>query len=97
MPLRTVFANPVTYISTHFDKHFNSYEAELLDDEKVICQYKDLADYHLLSLSKSFDRAMYDKNFICKKYYVFEKLSCTKSWMKLIEYIILYYKDYKYN
>lgn len=60
------------YISTNFNKHFNSYEVELLKDDKVICQHRDFADYHLLSLSKSFDRTMYDKNFVCLKYHVFE-------------------------
>lgn len=60
------------YISTSYNNHFNSYEVECLPDEKIICEHKDLADYHLLSISKSFDRTIYGKNFVCLKHHVFE-------------------------
>ena len=60
-----IIINVNPYISTNFNKHYNSYEVELLVDEKVICQHEDLADYHLLSLSKSL-------NFVCLKYHAFE-------------------------
>ena len=60
------------YISTNYNSHFNSYEVEPLENEKIVCQHGDLADYHLLSISKSFDKDIYNKNFVCLKHHVFE-------------------------
>ena len=59
------------YIATTFNKHFNAYEVYLLCNEYVLCQQKDFVDYHILSISKSFSRALSDKNFVCLKCHVF--------------------------
>jgi len=58
------------YIVNTYNKHYNAYEVDVLD-EIVICQHKDLADYHLLCINKSFNRTLCSKNFICLKYNVF--------------------------
>ena len=59
-----------TYRVMSHNKHYNAYEVDSLE-ETVICQHKDLADYHLLYIHKSFNRTTCSKNFICLKYHVF--------------------------
>ena len=58
------------YIASTFNRHFNSYEVEQLQNEFLICHHQDFVDYHRLSLHKSFDTT-YSKNFINLKYHVF--------------------------
>lgn len=38
-----------------FNGHYNAYEVELLSDEFMVCRQEDFADFHVLSLSRSFD------------------------------------------
>ena len=44
------------------NKHYNAYEVDPLEGT-VNCQHKNLADYHLLCISKSFNRNT------CSKYH----------------------------
>ena len=60
------------FVSTNYNAHFNAYEVEVLEDEMIICQHDDLADYHLLSISKSFNKDICSINFVCLKHHVFE-------------------------
>ena len=50
------------YVVKTFNKHFNAYEVHPLSNGYMVCQQKDFADYHVLSISKSFSRALSDKN-----------------------------------
>ena len=56
------------FIVTTFNKHFNAYEVEPMRNDYLVCRQKDFADYHVLSISKSFNRALCIKNFVCMKY-----------------------------
>lgn len=60
--------NPL--VVTAFNVQFNAYEVKLVQDEFLVYYQKDFADYHVLSLSKSFDRNLCSKSFVCLKYYV---------------------------
>ena len=59
------------YIVTTFNTHFNAYEVHPLETEYLVCRHKDFADYHVLSISKSFSRSHFDTNFVCLKCHVF--------------------------
>ena len=58
----------VPYIGSIFCKHYNAYEVYPNTSHYVICQQKEFADYHLLSLSKSFSHSLSHKLFVCLKY-----------------------------
>ena len=58
-----------TYVVNRYNKHYNAYEIDALD-EIVVCQHQDLADHHLLCINKSYDRTLCTKNFVCLKYHV---------------------------
>ena len=59
----------VPYVPVKFNKHFNAYEVQEIEDEYLVCQQSDLADYRPLTLSKSFDDGL-DEEFVCLKYHV---------------------------
>ncbi len=61
----------IPYFVTAFNKHFNAYEVRPLRNEYLVCRQKDFSDYHILSISKSFSRALSDKNFVSLKCHVF--------------------------
>ena len=51
-----------------FNKHFNAYEVNHSCNEFIACEQKDFADYHILSISRSFSST---KPFVCLKNHVF--------------------------
>ncbi|XP_065884437.1 uncharacterized protein [Dysidea avara] len=59
-------------ITNCFNKHYNSYEVNALKHTHIICKHQDLADYHPLTMSKSFNQHLVDKSFITVKYDVIE-------------------------
>lgn len=54
-----------------FNEHFNAFEVELQDSEYLVLQQENLADYHPLSISKSFDSTISTTDFVVLKYHVF--------------------------
>ena len=58
------------YIVHTFNKHFHAYEVVSVHGKHLVCRQKDFADYHVLSISKSFRHALKDKNFVCSKYHI---------------------------
>lgn len=54
-----------------FNKHFNAFEVELQENEHLVLQQENLADYHPLSISKSFDSTIAYSDFVVLKYHVF--------------------------
>lgn len=51
-----------------FNGHYNAYDVKLLSDEFIVCHQEDLADFHVLCLSRSFDTNLVNTTFICLKY-----------------------------
>ena len=43
------------YVGYNFCTHFNAYEVEHRSSLYIICRQADLIDYHLLTISRSFD------------------------------------------
>jgi len=54
-----------------FNEHFNAFEVEVQDHEYLVIKQEDLADYHPLSISKSFNSALMYSDFVVLKYHVF--------------------------
>ena len=61
----------ITYIGSSFFSHFNAYEVWPNHSAYIVCQQRDFADYHPLSLSKSFGSSLSHKTFVSFKYHVF--------------------------
>lgn len=58
----------VPYLVSNFCRHFNAYDVYPDSSNYVVCQQKDLVDYHVLSLNKSFAHSLSHKSFICLKH-----------------------------
>ena len=56
----------IPYVGALFNYHFHSYEVHAVHN-----QY--LADFQPLSISHSFKRSLFNINFVCLKYHVFEE------------------------
>ena len=57
------------FIVTGYNTHYNAYKVEPLFDY-IICQQQDLADHHILTITKSFDLTLLSTNFAVPKYFV---------------------------
>jgi len=61
----------IPHETTTFNTHFNAYEVEPKFNYNIVCRQKDLADYHPLTISKSFDNHLSTRNFVVMKHYIF--------------------------
>ena len=60
----------VPHLGTNYNCHYHSYEVQEVPNEFLVCRQQDFADFHVLSISKSFQRSLSHVNFVCLKYHV---------------------------
>lgn len=63
----------IPYVGALFNYHFHSYEVHAVHNQYLVCRHQEFADFQPLSISHSFKCSLFNKNFVCLKYHVFEE------------------------